>query len=387
MTIACFISLATIEAMKGLKLQTLAVSILLALFSLSLQPKEAFAAIQSLNGQTGQTQTFQNDSNVTISSSNNVHSLGWFGLLPISRGGTNNDSFTEGSVLFMGQNKFRQDNNNLFWDRFNNRLGIGTSFPSAQLHLGGNGQAITENYGLLIDDKTAGTNNYNIWSGPPRGAFDPWEQARIGDALNVFASLNSPAGAGSFVSQGDGAFAVGAETLTTGEGGAYSGWFTANSLGQPGQYVREMASGYFRSSNIGAANVGNMDGILIDYSDPTSAGGITESSTGIEIRGPANGISNYGITTGMNAGDNNYAIYNAGSAKSYFGGNVGIGTNVPSAALDVVGTIKGDSTIVLGTSSIPACIEMADSDGDGVSYVTINDGVLSGSTTKPSFCQ
>lgn len=30
---------------------------------------------------------------------------------------------------------------------------------------------------------------------------------------------------------------------------------------------------------------------------------------------------------------------------------------------------------------------MADSDGNGVIYVTANDGVLSASTNKPSICQ
>ena len=45
--------------------------------------------ITSLNGLTGSTQTFTNDTNVTITSSGSAHNLGWSGLLAIARGGTN----------------------------------------------------------------------------------------------------------------------------------------------------------------------------------------------------------------------------------------------------------------------------------------------------------
>lgn len=43
--------------------------------------------ITSLNGQTGSTQTFVNDTNVTITSSGNIHTLGWQSTLAVSRGG------------------------------------------------------------------------------------------------------------------------------------------------------------------------------------------------------------------------------------------------------------------------------------------------------------
>lgn len=44
--------------------------------------------IASLNGLTATAQTFQNDTNVTITSSGSVHTLGWSGQLSTSRGGT-----------------------------------------------------------------------------------------------------------------------------------------------------------------------------------------------------------------------------------------------------------------------------------------------------------
>lgn len=38
------------------------------------------------------------------------------GILPIVNGGTNNSSFTSGSVIFYDGTRFQQDNTNLFWD-------------------------------------------------------------------------------------------------------------------------------------------------------------------------------------------------------------------------------------------------------------------------------
>jgi len=63
------------------------------------------AGITTLNLQTGATQTFANDANFTISSSANVHTLGWAGLLAVSRGGTGAASLT-GLVLGNGTSPF-----------------------------------------------------------------------------------------------------------------------------------------------------------------------------------------------------------------------------------------------------------------------------------------
>ncbi len=56
--------------------------------------------ITSLNGQTGATQTFTNDTNVTITSAGDVHTLGWSGQLGVSRGGTGASSLTANGVLY-----------------------------------------------------------------------------------------------------------------------------------------------------------------------------------------------------------------------------------------------------------------------------------------------
>jgi hypothetical protein len=57
------------------------------------------AAITSLGGLTASTQTFTNDTNVTISSSGTTHTLGWSGTLAVSRGGTAASSLGTNAVL------------------------------------------------------------------------------------------------------------------------------------------------------------------------------------------------------------------------------------------------------------------------------------------------
>src|SRR5689334_13309892 len=50
------------------------------------------SGISSLNGLAGTSQTFANDTNVTISSVGTTHTLGWTGQLALARGGTGSSS-------------------------------------------------------------------------------------------------------------------------------------------------------------------------------------------------------------------------------------------------------------------------------------------------------
>jgi hypothetical protein len=55
--------------------------------------------INTLNSQTGATQVFANDTNVTMSSATDTHTLGWTGQLAVARGGTGLATVTANSYL------------------------------------------------------------------------------------------------------------------------------------------------------------------------------------------------------------------------------------------------------------------------------------------------
>lgn len=68
-----------------------------------------------------------------------------------------------------------------------------------------------------------------------------------------------------------------------------------------------------------------------------------------------------------------------------FNANVGIGTTTPATSLQVA-TVS--STILIGSGSLSGCLEMGNSNGSaGINYVTVLNGVLTATTTKPSACQ
>ena len=169
--------------------------------------------ITTLEGQTGATQTFGDDTNVTIVSSGDNHQLTWAGTLGVARGGTNLSSyavgdiiyasasttlakladvatgnalisggvttapswgkigltthvsgtlpvanggtnaaaFTAGSVVFAGASgTYTEDNANFFWNNTDNRLGLGTATPPNLLSVVGSGS-----FGLIGGTQTA----------------------------------------------------------------------------------------------------------------------------------------------------------------------------------------------------------------------------------------
>ena len=150
-----------------MRLRVLSVVLLTTLW-VFIAPREALAVVQSLNGQTGQTQTFQNDTNVIINSLNNIHSLGWQGLLPLSRGGTGASSFAAGSLLFSDGTSISQDNSNLFWDDINNRLAIGTTSRNSTLHVIGDAHTPPSGDGadVILAEWSSNTTNLDVdWAG------------------------------------------------------------------------------------------------------------------------------------------------------------------------------------------------------------------------------
>jgi len=81
--------------------------------------------------------------------------------------------------------------------------------------------------------------------------------------------------------------------------------------------------------------------------------------------------SNYAIGIPANypaAGANNFAIYSASQAKSYFTGNVGIGTTIPGNKLSVKGAMDGSYPIDIGQINIAGSDSMAINKGGLLSF-------------------
>ena len=69
------------------------------------------------------------------------------GTMPVSKGGTGNSSYTNGSLIFSDGTNLSQNNGNLFWDNTNGRLGLGINSPSARLNIAGGGIKLSSGLG------------------------------------------------------------------------------------------------------------------------------------------------------------------------------------------------------------------------------------------------
>ena len=85
-----------------------------------------------------------------------------------------------------------------------------------------------------------------------------------------------------------------------------------------------------------------------------------------------------------NSGNEKFYIDKDG--EGYFAGNVGIGTSTPSGDLHVIDT-TASSTVYIGNATHSGCIVIGDSDNGGLTYITVLNGVLTATSTKPAICK
>ncbi len=99
------------------------------------------------------------------------------GIVPITKGGTGtNTSFATGSIVFAGASgNYSQNNAQLFFNNTNNRLGIGTNIPDANLHINGSLKIQNGSEGVNKILKSD-ANGVATWANPSRTRsvfFDP----------------------------------------------------------------------------------------------------------------------------------------------------------------------------------------------------------------------
>ena len=141
-----------------------------------------------------------------------------------------------------------------------------------------------------------------------------------------------------------GVIGVGAVFPVNGTAGAYKS-YGVYQIGAPGKNAStstiDEAYAYYNES--GAAE----NTAVTKYFHYTAkqgtivSGGSITSQTGFYAHNALIGATNnYGFVSEIPVGGTNWNIYASGDAQNYFAGNVGIGKNNPSSALDVKGTIR-----------------------------------------------
>ncbi len=313
-------------------------------------PTEAGAVVQTINNANQQDQTITGDSNVTFNTntSNGQHTIGWNGLLPISRGGTGASSFTNGSIPFISGGVFSQDNSNFSWDNTNKRLGIGTSSPSAALEVVSGNFVLTNSVSPFTGDHDIIFGGGQTNTGHIYGQNAPNGSLRDGSTIHIQAGV------------GDSSIRGGHVRVVGGSGGS--------SGGQGGDVVIQGGT----------------------------AGGTNANGGNLEFRaGLKNGTGSYGEYKFYDPTQTYAGIFNFSSLTS---------TNRTYSFPNTAGTFgllesdqtwsglnkiedNTNTTLYVGSSSLTGCIALGDSDSSGVTYITANDGVLSASSTKPSTCQ
>jgi fibronectin-binding autotransporter adhesin len=256
-------------------------------------------------------------------------------------------SLTSGSVLFSNGTTIVQDNANFFWDDTNNRLGIGTVTPAAPI---GVVQSVTGS------DATSALNISTTWntSGAPSQILTNLTNTSSGTGALLFEQrvAGNPvfaigtAGQINFGNSGTNAAKINAANASSGAATARG---TALSL--LGDTRGTVGYDIFMNSvgtRTPTSGVNGMTRLTVNFA-PTSGTGTFQTFhlvPTINQTGGANGITRgiyvdpvltaaadyRSIETSNSTG---FAIYTAGTASSYFGGNVGIGDTTPASALTV----------------------------------------------------
>lgn len=212
---------------------------------------------------------------------------------------------TNGQVLFRDNNTFG-GSNNLFWDKVNNRLGVGTTIPANTLDVNGTVKVLTS---IEVNGKRLSGGASALTSNTAYGANTLTAASANGDNTAIgYIALQNNTG-----------------TMNTSVG-SYS--LTQNSTGQ----LNTAIGGYAGSSVTSGSN-----NILVGYNSQLGSGG---QSNQIVIGVGASGL-----------GSNTTVIGNSSITHGRWWGNLLIGTSIDAGfTLDVNGTARFNGNVSLATN-------------------------------------
>ena len=217
----------------------------------------AGGGITSLNGLTTASQTFANDTNVTISSAGSTHTLGWSGQLAVGRGGTGSASFTANGVLY----------------------GNGTSAIAATA-AGTTGQCLV-----------ATTGSAPTWGSCAGSGSGVTLQAAYNNSTNPEITLDATRGA---LTLRDNATPLGANLLEVQNNAGTTTYFAVNATGTTVNGTLSVgAGGLVVIDSSGNIDLTNTTGIELDFKGDNNTNIYSEGSVVLEIDSDNDGANSF----------------------------------------------------------------------------------------------
>ena len=355
-------------------------------------PTYLTAAITSLNGLTASTQTFTNDTNVTITSATSAHTLGWSGQLSVGRGGTGastavaafdnlSPATTLGDLIYHnGTDNVRLAGNTLSAKQFLVQTGTGavSAAPAWSTVLASDVQssaALTKTDDTNVTLTLGGTPASSLlsavsltlgWSGQlsvGRGGSgaSTLTGVLIGNGTSAFTGVAGTANQLLRRNAGNTAYEFFTPTYTTGSGTATQVAFWNSSTGLSGD-----SSLYWDNTlkNLGIGTTSPTEKLVI--SDNGAAGFEYIPASGRWYRFNRSTLVYGGIYT--EASEHTWSIGATEHARLSSGGNFGIGNNNPTYKLDVTGDARIASGS-LGVGVVPNATDgRIDASNDIVAY-------------------
>ncbi len=269
-------------------------------------------------------------------------------------------SFTNGSVIFSDGTNLAQDNSNLYWDDANNRLGIGTLSPIANLHVVGMARIITASGDnlLLNGGNTTLSGQENVVAGKSSGlnlttgSFNTLIGNYAGGGITS-GSLNFGCGYESLLNNNSSYnIGIGYQSLYSNSGGFNIGIGPEAGKLSTGAY--NIYQGFQSGASTGSYNVG------IGTYNSINATGSYNISIGKQVYAGWNNVHighEVASTSGSNIRDNNVLIgyqagnNNTGSTSVVIGTSAGAsnsGSQVVLIGQDAGSANTGSSSVVIG---------------------------------------